>query len=163
MAFRRGVLEPGLSVAPVSTISRPTATTAPKGSISIGTPSVTASASIPPTGTGVNARNDTVNIVNSTVIPVVSVAVAIVVGLMLFRRRRKKLRRTEKSLERSGEAEASPFLQMKPELDALQQRFELDTTPKGLCELEGQSSRQEMMTQADEENRVTRHVQELRS
>lgn len=91
-------------------ILRPTATAVLKESISIGTPSVTVSANIPPTGTGINTRNDIVKIVNSTVIPVVSITITIVVGLILFRRRRKKLRRTEKSLERSGEAEASLFL-----------------------------------------------------
>ncbi|KAL8665194.1 MAG: hypothetical protein Q9202_002416 [Teloschistes flavicans] len=140
-----------------------TASATPQGSISIGTPSVTASTLLPPIGTGVNTRDNTVKIVNKVVVPVVCVAGVFVSGIILFVRRRMKLRRREKKLERSGEAEAPPFLQMKPELDAVQQRHELDATPKEPRELEGQSSRQEMMTQADKENRVTRHVQELRA
>ncbi|KAL8628829.1 hypothetical protein Q9189_005461 [Teloschistes chrysophthalmus] len=40
--------------------------------------------------------------------------------------------------------------QIKPELDALQQRHELEAVPKEPCEMEGHDSRPEMMTQADE-------------
>ncbi|KAL8776842.1 MAG: hypothetical protein Q9194_002907 [Teloschistes cf. exilis] len=89
-------------------------------------------------------------IIEIVIIPVVTVAVAVLFGVSLFKRRRRKLRQTEKGLERSGDADAPPFLQMKPELDALQQRHELEAVPKEPCKLEGQGSRQEMMRQADE-------------
>ncbi|KAL9580911.1 MAG: hypothetical protein Q9212_004215 [Teloschistes hypoglaucus] len=149
--------------------SMPTMSATPKGSISIGTPIVTASAnftiSTPFTDTGANVRDNTVKIVkivNSVVFPVVGVAIAFVLGIILLKRRRRKLRRTEKVSEGSGEADAPPFLQMRPELDALQQRHELEVVPKERCELEGQSDRQEMVTQADEENCVIHPIQEMR-
>ncbi|KAI4108552.1 MAG: hypothetical protein L6R37_000988 [Teloschistes peruensis] len=143
------------------TPSKPTAKAAPKGTISTSTPSIAAPVSIPSTSTSANARDNTIKIVKIVIIPVATTAVVFLFGVFLFKRRRRKLRQTEKGLERSGEADAPPFLQMKPELDALQQRHELEAVSKEPCELEGQGSRQQMMTQADEDRPVNCHVQEL--
>lgn len=95
-------------------------------------------------------RRGTIRIVFSTVFSVVGFH-AITADTLLIRRRRRGLCLRKVKDEDSDNDGTSPFLQTKAELDSEQQRYEMEAMQRQPCELEGQCSRQEMMTRADEE------------
>ena len=123
----------------------------------------TATTSSPTIAPQSNGRHNTVMVAVSVVFSVIG-AIAILIGGLLIRRRRRKLRHAQADVNKpsGSDSKQTDIYQGKPELDAEQRRHEMEAE-RERCELDGQSSRQELTAERlDDKHGRGSEPQELR-